>query len=71
MAAYVAVDGDENIFHKKPRRINVIDVKEYSYWEPAPRDWGERSSKIPLPPGSINKLIGRELTWEDEPVELV
>lgn len=40
MVAYVAVDGDgdENIFHKKPRRINVIDVKEYSYWEPAPRD---------------------------------
>ena len=25
---------------------------------------------IVLPKGSIKKLIGRELTWEDEPVEL-
>lgn len=25
---------------------------------------------IGLPKGSIKKLIGRELTWEDEPVEL-
>lgn len=23
-----------------------------------------------LPEGSIKKLIGRELTWEDEPVEI-
>lgn len=27
-------------------------------------------SMIELPKGSIRKLIGRELTWEDEPVEL-
>ena len=25
---------------------------------------------IELPKGSIKKLIGRELTWDDEPVEL-
>ena len=25
---------------------------------------------IPLPKGSIKKLIGRELTWDDEPVEI-
>ena len=25
---------------------------------------------IPLPKGSIKKLIGRDLTWEDDPVEL-
>ncbi len=25
---------------------------------------------IPLPTGSIERLIGRRLTWEDEPVEL-
>jgi hypothetical protein len=25
---------------------------------------------IELPKGTINKLIGRELSWEDEPVEL-
>ena len=26
---------------------------------------------LELPKGSIAKLIGRELTWDDEPVELV
>ncbi len=25
---------------------------------------------FPIPNGSIEKLIGRKLTWEDEPVEL-
>lgn len=25
---------------------------------------------VELPSGSIKKLIGRELTWEDEPVEI-
>lgn len=29
-----------------------------------------RIPKIKLPKGSIKKLIGKELTWEDEPVEL-
>ena len=28
------------------------------------------SGEVELPKGSIKKLIGRELTWEDEPVEL-
>ena len=28
------------------------------------------SNSIQLPQGSIKKLIGRELTWNDEPVEL-
>ena len=27
-------------------------------------------NKITLPKGSIEKLIGKKLTWEDEPVEL-
>lgn len=26
--------------------------------------------RIVLPKGSIKKLIGKDLTWEDEPVEL-
>lgn len=28
------------------------------------------SNAIELPKGSIKKLIGRELTWDDDPVEL-
>lgn len=33
-------------------------------------DEGLRDVSIELPKGSIKKLIGRELTWDDEPVEL-
>lgn len=30
----------------------------------------DEGSYIELPKGSIKKLIGRELSWNDEPVEL-
>lgn len=33
-------------------------------------DEGFEDIAIELPNGSIKKLIGRELTWDDEPVEL-
>ena len=29
-----------------------------------------RSKPLSIPKGSIKKLIGRKLTWNDEPVEL-
>ena len=32
--------------------------------------WDCFGHTIDLPQGSIKKLIGRELTWSDEPVEL-
>lgn len=43
-----------------------------------PTRWNDRywmmnsicSDSVELPNGSIKKLIGRELSWEDEPVEL-
>lgn len=60
--SWVSVDSynKELIFFRKPRRIYGfwVDVKD-------PED-----TQISLPRGSIKKLIGRELTWEDEPVEL-
>ena len=68
--AWVAVNGAgiEYIYAKQPLRDNFY------------RDWdiqivwrGEDtmlSDVIELPQGSIKKLIGRELTWEDEPVEI-
>lgn len=34
------------------------------------RNSNGRFNCIELPVGSIEKLIGRELTWEDKPVEL-
>jgi len=64
MAAWlVDKDGTENIYYLKPER-----KKEY---------WGAEENQplcyrdmIELPQGTIKKLIGRELTWNDEPVKL-
>lgn len=61
--AWVAVDkgGRECIYQFRPVKreiyIDFIPRYEYSMW-------------LVLPKGSIKKLIGRELTWEDKPVEL-
>ena len=62
--AYVAVDTQfhnhptEFIFRYKPKRDGAV--------------WVVKSEEdyMALPKGSIKKLIGRELSWEDEPVEL-
>lgn len=56
--AWLAVDkhGTECIFGFKPSR------SQFGTWRIGPH--------IILPEGSIKKLIGRELTWEDEPVEI-
>lgn len=62
--AYLAVDknGDEAIFSQKPSRLG-------NAWDPESDDWWV-SDCISLPKGSIYKLIGRTITWEDEPVEI-
>ena len=71
--AWVAVDAHsgEYIFQNKPKRddnwwvdpiyesFDGLGELEYHYY-----------SDIKLPKGSIKKLIGRDLTWEDNPVEL-
>lgn len=56
--AWVAVDGNgiENIYKSEPYRA-------YDHW------W-DVDAEISLPKGIIKKLIGRDLTWEDNPVEL-
>ena len=70
--AYVAVnkDGSEVIYDFLPiREINfnefwmAQDIVYKDGWEIDPQEVG-------LPKGSIEKLIGKKLTWEDEPVEL-
>jgi hypothetical protein len=60
--AYLAVDkdGSEKIYTHKPKRTNTLN-----YWI-APN---VSAKLVELPQGSIKHLIGRELTWEDEPVE--
>lgn len=60
MIAYVAVDGDtgnECIYDKKPKRC-------LGFWKT------ENGVYVDLPKGTIEKLIGKKLTWEDEPVAL-
>lgn len=58
--AWVAVDknGEEYIYNEKPDRGD-------KYFDP----FGLLYC-FSLPKGSIKKLIGRDLTWEDNPVEL-
>ncbi len=66
--AFVAVDkdGSENLFDQvKPYRDRSLGC-----WFPYYDKDGETHPWIELPKGSIRKLIGRELTWLDEPVEL-
>lgn len=55
--AWVAVDkiGEELISRTEPFRVG-------DYWIDC--------SIFHLPKGSIKKLIGRKLTWKDEPVKL-
>ena len=59
--AWVAVDKDgrECIYQFRPKRGNnqFIPLYEYSMW-------------MALPKGTMKKLIGKDLTWEDNPVEL-
>lgn len=56
----VGLHGGEAIFEGKPIRNSYGDL----------RPTGIFRAVINLPEGTIAKLIGRELTWEDEPVEL-
>lgn len=61
---WVAVnkDGEDMIFQYKPERINWSDYKQWVM--PC------FGNVMTLPKGSIEKLIGRHLTWEDEAVEI-
>ena len=66
--AWVAVhkNREEGIFSHKPTR-----GKELSFWYDEVEDGGVfYDTEISLPKGTIKKLIGRDLTWRDEPVEL-
>lgn len=51
-------NGDENICDAEPVRSR--------YWWYAKHP----STIMPIPAGTIFKLTGRKLTWEDEPFEL-
>lgn len=61
--AWVAVDkdGTEKIFSDYCKPIRGYYIEHLGKWI---------GIGIVVPKGTIKKLIGRELTWEDEPVEL-
>lgn len=65
--AYLAVDkdGGEAIYNHKPfRGINKVKPVTEMWFLPK-----IGSHYIRLPKGSIKKLIGKDLTWNDEPVK--
>ena len=65
--AWLAVnkDGREIIFESMPERCDG------EYWTVFPSILSDDViDRVTLPQGSIEKLIGRELVWEDEPVEI-
>ena len=72
--AWVAVDKDgiEAIFSQCPKRTGYDRTKLYIPYEET--FWGNHDGyfcrRISMPKGSIKKLIGKDLTWQDEPVEL-
>lgn len=66
--AWVAVhkNGEESIFSHKPTK-----GRELNFWYDEVEDGGViYDTEISLPKGSIKKLIGRDLDWSNEPVEL-
>ncbi len=67
--SWVAVeqDGCEIVFPEKPHRME--DCGFWNYMEDVGAEV-EITIEVDLPKGSIKKLIGKDLTWEDDPVEL-
>lgn len=58
---YLAVDedGTEACFNGDPHRVTSDLISGY---------WND-FDRVELPPGTIEKLTGRKITWEDEPIE--
>lgn len=53
----VNLNGDEFIHSCKPERKKT--------------EWECECSEIYIPKGTISKIIGKEMTWDDEPYELL
>ncbi len=70
--AWLAVDYDETefIMKEKPKRILVKGRHEGQDFECYANPNPVLGSSFRLPTGSIEKLIGKKLTWNDEPVKI-
>lgn len=69
--AWLAVNknGTEIICMGKPKRL-TCGVWRYRVQECSEDGYVYVYHMIDLPTGAILKLIGRDMTWEDEPIEL-
>lgn len=56
-------DGSETIYEVKPYKFK-------DEWVSREDGWKRPYQYFDIPQGSIKKLVGRELSWDDEPVEL-
>ena len=56
-------DGTETIYEVEPYKLN-------GEWVSRKDGWDREYKYMSLPKGSIKKLIGRELTWDDKPVKI-
>lgn len=54
-------NGDEFIFEAKPKRNNTSQI-----WQL--RSCHSNYSVIYLKKGTIEKIVGHKMTWEDEPI---
>ena len=70
---------DYEAYKRERRKIISFDATQmkYDHWVEYHNEYDKEAPKTGfaphwcyLPKGSIKKLIGRELTWEDEPVKL-
>lgn len=66
--AWLAVDGIgiEWIFASKPYRNSSLQS-----WEAPYKDDYALTDMIELPKDTIETIIGRNLVWDDEPVEII
>lgn len=66
---WLAVDKDESVwlYDSKPERLDAMDFEEYSdSWAIMPFENCIQTSKEVM-----LKLIGKELIWNDEPIEIL
>lgn len=67
VVCWLAVDknGDEYVYQEKP-------VREKSLWDTVKVIEGEYNDTdcVELPKGTIKRMLGKELTWEDDCIEL-
>lgn len=63
---------DYEHYSRPPKMDKETAIEKLSFWDNYEYDpeCNEVDFTVSLPKGSIKKLIGRELTWKDDPFEI-